>query len=551
MRFLHIPGESKRKRRFDSLFEHSEKLYRSIEEAYGRLIVWALHHRKTVLVTAAALFTGAIFSLPLVGVELMPSADESEVRVNMEMDVGTRLELMDSAVAKVEDIVAHDVPEAEYMLSNIGGGGWHASGGHTASMRIALVPKSKRSRSSADVANALRKKISGIPGAVIRVREGQGLFLLRMGQGDAQTVGVEIRGHDLQTGQQLASDISKAVTNVDGVTDVKISREAGMPEYVLRVDRKRAADLGLNASQIGTAVETAMGGTHASTLRQNGKEFNIMVRLGEDQRRKMDQLSNLSIVNSKGDAIPLHSVVKIDTSSGPVKIERRDRERIVTVEVNYAGKDLGTVVEGIRKSIRQITIPDGFAILIRGDYEEQQKAFKELMVGLLLAILLVYLVMAAQFESIKDPLIVLFSIPMALVGVVSILYLTSTPFSVQAYIGCIILAGIVVNNAIVLIDYINRLRREQGVELHKAIEAAGIRRLRPIMMTACTTILGLLPLSLALGEGGEAQAPMAEGGYRRLTDINPDYACAYPGYLFTCRRTFAEKKGCRWKTSGK
>jgi len=196
---------------------------------------------------------------------------------------------------------------------------------------------------------------------------------------------------------------------------------------------------------------------------------------------------------------------------------------VVTVEANYAGTDLGSVVRGIRAAIAPITVPPDFAILVRGDYEEQQEAFRELLFGLLLAIALVYLVMAGQFESWRDPFIVLFSVPMALIGVVLILLLTVTPFSVQAYIGMIILAGIVVNNAIVLVDTVNRYRRERGMSVHDALVAAGVRRLRPILMTASTTVLGLLPLSLALGEGGEAQAPMARavvGGLLASTVIS-------------------------------
>ncbi len=502
------PGSGK-KTFFSSVFDLSERIYISIEEYYGRTIKWALAHRITVIIISIALLTGSIFMVPLVGMELMPSSDESEVRVNLEMDVGTRLEIMDSTVSKIEKIIKNEIPEAIYTLSMIGSAGWHSTGKHNAELRVSLVTAGQRKRSSSQIATALRKKLIGIPGATIRVREGQGLFLLRMGTSDAQTIGIEIRGYDLETGQKLASEISGIVSEIKGVTDVKVSREAGMPEFTILINRKKAADLGLTASQIGSAVQTAMGGTKASSIRRDGKEYSIIVRLPEEQRSNIQQLQNLTIVSKEGIAIPLQSVADIRDASGPVQIERRDRERIVTVDASYSGRDLGSIVSDIRGALRKVMVPAQFSIVIRGDYEEQQKAFRELMVGLILAILLIYLVMAGQFESFKDPFIILFSIPMALVGVVSILYLTATPFSMQAFIGCIVLAGIVVNNAIVLIDYMNRLRREEKVELFEAIRAAGVRRLRPIMMTTSTTVLGLLPLSLALGEGGEAQAPMA------------------------------------------
>lgn len=332
---------------------------------------------------------------------------------------------------------------------------------------------------------------------------------MRMGSGGSQSIELELRGRDLETGQRLANEISMLVKKIDGVTDVRVSREAGIPEYILRIDRKKAADLGLTASQIGTTVKTAMGGTQATTLRRDGKEYSVQVRLAEEDRRTIEKLGSLTIINKKGEAIPVQAVATISEASGPVQIERRDRERIISVEVNYTGRDLGSMVKLIRNSISQVTIPSDFAIILRGDYEEQQKSFRELMFGLFLALILIYLVMAAQFESFKDPFIILFSIPMALIGIVSILYLTGTPFSMQAYIGCIVLAGIVVNNSIVLIDYMNRLQREQGMELREAIKTAGVRRLRPILMTAFTTAFGLLPLALAIGEGSETQAPMA------------------------------------------
>ncbi len=511
-RFLRMPPAvgGTRTGGLSSVFARSEQFYRRVEQAYGRFLRSALHHRSAVLWGTAGLLVCSVALLPLIGVELVPSSDEGEVRVDVEMAVGTRVELTDSATEHIESIVSREVPEASYVLVSVGGGGWWGgSRSHTSALRIALVPKAQRRRSSADVAADLRRKLNGIPGATIRVREGQGLFILRMGASQDQSVAIEIRGHDLDIGQRLAQQVSDAVEGVEGVTDVRISREEGMPEYTVHIDRQRAADLGLTALQIGTAVQTAMGGTQATMLRTAGKEYPVIVRLAERDRLSAEQLARISLVTRSGEVVPLQSVATLDPGSGPVQIERIDRERAITVNVNYAGSDLKSVVGGIRARLRTISVPAEFSILVRGDYEEQQKAFKELMVGLMLAILLVYLVMAAQFESFRDPFIVLFSIPVALVGVVSILLLTGTPFSIQAYIGCIILAGIVVNNAIVLIDHINRLRREQGMKLYDAIAAGGTRRLRPIMMTALTTSLGLLPLSLALGEGGEAQAPMA------------------------------------------
>lgn len=507
-RFLRMENLGNKKTVISRFFKSMENAYNSLEQSYHRVITWALHHRKTVLLVTALLFGISICILPLVGMELMPSADESEVRVNVEMEVGTRLELLDSTVYGIESVISREVPEAVYIVSNSGGGGWGASG-HTADIRVSLVPKTERKRSSAQVADRLRTALRGIPGTTIRVREGQGLFLLRMGSSQGNSVDIELRGYDLQTGQQLAERISGLISDIPGVTDAKVSREAGMPEFMVKINRQKAADMGFSAYQIGNSIQTAMGGTRATSVRRDGKEYDIMVRLAKDQRMNVEQLANLSLVNKSGVSVTLQNVAEIIEGNGPVQIERRDRERIVSISINYAGRDLGSVVNDIREKINQVSIPSDFAVLIRGDYEEQQEAYRELLVGIILAVMLVYLVMAGQFESFKDPLIILMSIPVALIGIVTIMLLSGTPFSVQAFIGCIVLVGVVVNNAIVLIDFMNRSRREDGLELREAIIRAAVRRLRPILMSTSTTVLGLSPLALALGEGGEAQAPMA------------------------------------------
>jgi len=492
------------------IFRASESFYVAVEHRYRGIIHWALHNRLTVVAAVLLLFVLAFMALPIVGVDLMPATDESEVRVNVEMEVGTKLDRLDETVKRIEDIVRREVTEAVYMLSNIAqSGGFNTAGANTAQIRVALVPVAERSRSSVQVSNDLRKKLSGLPGTTIRVREGQGMFLMRMGTNTDQAIGIEVRGYDLDIGKSLAQQIGAVVEHVEGITEVQISREAGMPEYRVKIDRNKAAELGLSATQIGNTVQTAMGGTAATKVRVDGKEYDVLVRLAEGDRQSIDNVSNLSILNSANQPVALQSAAWLESGEGPVRVERRDRERIVTVSVNYVGRDMGSVVEDLRAAIKDIAVPPEFAVLIRGDWEEQQKAQREMIFGIVMAILLVFLVMAGQFESFKDPFIVLFSIPMALVGVVAIMLLTNTPFTIQAFIGCIILVGIVVNNAIVLVDLVNRMRREEKIELFRALEIAGERRLRPIMMTSLTTVLGLLPMAIGLGEGSEAQVPMA------------------------------------------
>ena len=349
----------------------------------------------------------------------------------------------------------------------------------------------------------------GLPGVTIRTRAGQGLFLMRMGSSQTDRVSIEVRGYNLDTARELAAQVEQVVKQVRGVTDTRISRAEGSPEHIVRIDRQKAADQGLTVSRIGDALQTVVGGTYASNFREAGKEYRILVRLSEEDRKSLDDLLDLVVINSRGEPVILRNVVTTTPRQGPVRLERKDQERIITINANFTDRDMGSIVADIRKELRSIPVPKDFAILFGGDYEEQQKSFRELIMGFVLAILLVYMVMAGQFESFRDPFVVLFSIPMALIGVVVTMILSDTTFSMQALIGCIMLAGIVVNNAILLVDYTNLLRRRDKMPLEKAVTVAGSRRLRPILMTTFTTALGLLPLSFGLGEGGEAQAPLA------------------------------------------
>jgi len=489
----------------------SERSLTRLEGRYRTLLDWALAHRGQVVVTTLLLFLASLTLVPLIGSELMPKSDEGEVRVNAEMAVGTRLDLMSETFRQIEETVRREVPEAEHMLAHIGGGGWHASGSHTGNLRINLVPLSERDRSSEEIAEDLREKLAGIPGVKsLRTREGSGLFILRIafGGGD-ESLAVEIYGENLDQGFDLAQRVQEAVAAVPGVSDARVSRDPGRKERVIRVDREKIARLGLSMSQVAQVIETNLAGTRATTLRRRGKEYDIQVRLAEPDRDVLKDIDQVSLVAANGASVPLQSVVDISFARGPIIIDRKDQERVITVNANVAGRDMGSVAADIRDALRRLDVPDGFALTLAGEYEEQQKAAGQLAIAMILAILLVYMVMAAQFENLTDPFVVMFSIPMAAIGVFLTLFLTGTTFNIQSYIGMIMLTGIVVNNAIVLVDYTNLMRRRDGVPLLEAVVESGRRRLRPILMTTLTTVLGLVPLALGLGEGGEVQAPMA------------------------------------------
>ncbi|MBN2589083.1 MAG: efflux RND transporter permease subunit [Sedimentisphaerales bacterium] len=491
------------------IYDATGLFFKYLEDNYKAILHVALNHRFVVVIIAVLILGGSLLLIPYVGAELMPSSDEGEVRVDVEMQVGTRLDLMDEKMKEIEEIVKAYVPEMQNIVANAGGGGYRGGGGHTGELRISLKPQSQRQRSSEQIAADLRKKLVNLPGVTIRTRAGQGMFMLRMGTSGSDRIQVEIRGHDLDTADALAAQVRKLIESVDGVTDTRVSRESGSPEELILIDRQKAADMNLSVSKIANALQTILSGTRAGYYRQGGDEYSILVKLRDAEQMNLDDILDLTLVNSENQPVVLKNVVKVAPQSGPVLIERLDQERVITVTAEPSERSMSAVLVDVEKLLATIPVPRDFNIAIGGDYEEQQKSFVELLTSCILALILVYMVMACQYESLRDPFVVMFSVPLAAIGVILMLFFTGTTFNVQSFIGAIMLGGIVVNNAILLVDHTNLLRRRDSMPLREAIEEAGRRRLRPILMTATTTIFGLVPLALGIGEGGEAQAPMA------------------------------------------
>jgi HAE1 family hydrophobic/amphiphilic exporter-1 len=264
----------------------------------------------------------------------------------------------------------------------------------------------------------------------------------------------------------------------------------------------------LTVSRIANMLQTALSGTSAGNYRDRGNEYKIQVKLEDSEKKELQEILDLPIINIDGEPVVLRNVVDVRPRSGPVLIQRKDQERVVYVTANISGRDMGSILTDIREDLQSTVVPRDFSIFLAGDYEEQQKSFQELLISFVLALLLVYMVMASLFESLRYPFIVMFSVPLAAIGTILMLFFTNTTFNIQSYIGCIMLGGIAVNNSILLVDYINLLRL-RDMPIQDAILEAGRRRFRPILMTATTTILAMMPLAIGVGEGGEAQAPMA------------------------------------------
>jgi HAE1 family hydrophobic/amphiphilic exporter-1 len=492
-------------------------VFKGLENAYLDLLRWVLGHRLATVFAAAAVLGASLLLLPLIGTEFLPPSDEGEVRVTGKMEIGTRLDLVDRQTRIMEQIIQPAVPETESSVVSVGSTGWRPDAGSEGEIRLSLLQAAERKRSNLAIAQDLRRRLDGkVPGMEIRVRAPQGQFLLERLLGGDEGLTIEIRGHELAVLDELAGRTAKLITDVPGITDVQTSLEAGIPQQEIRINRDKVSDLGLSVRNVTELLQTAVAGSKAGEYRTGGNSYRILLQLKDAEKRSLDEILNLTLTTASGEKVALRNVVASESSRGPILIDRKDQQRRVTVSANVAGRDLGSVALEVQALLDQIPRPVGYDLTVAGSFEEQQKAFRELVISLVLALVLVYMVLACQYESLRDPLVVMFSVPLAAVGVLVTLFITKTTLNIQSYIGCIMLGGIVVNNAILLVDQAGRLI-EDGMPTRDALIEAGRRRLRPILMTTLTTILGLMPLALGMGEGSEAQAPLARAVVGGLT----------------------------------
>jgi HAE1 family hydrophobic/amphiphilic exporter-1 len=484
--------------------------FTGLDNAYRDLLRGVLRHRLVTIFAALLVLGGTLLLVPRLGTEFMPPSDEGEVRVTGEMEIGTRLELVDRQTRLIEAVVAEAVPEQIASVTTVGASGRNPSDGGRGEIRLSLVPATERDRSNTEIANDLRQRLEGtIPGMTIRTRAPQGQFLLDRLIGGDEGLTVEIRGVELEVLAAITTQVEAAVAAVPGVTDVDTDLDPGAPEEAIRVDRAKAADIGVSVRDIAEAIETAVAGRQAGDYRTGGNSYRILVQLADAPQRTIEDILDLTIRSDSGEDVALRNLVTTTSGRGPTIIRRSEQQRLYTVTANYAGRDLGAVAADIEAVLAAIPRPAGYELALAGNVEEQRKAGRELSIAMILALLLVYMVLACQYESLRDPLIVMVSVPLAAIGVVLMLFLTDTTLNIQSFIGCIMLGGIVVNNAILLVDQAGQLRVRGGMATAEAVAEAGRRRLRPILMTSLTTMLGLAPLALGIGEGADAQAPLA------------------------------------------
>lgn len=486
------------------LFAASGKLLDALDLSYKHLIDIVLNHRiKTCLITIL-LLGGTLYLAKFVGTELMPLTDEGRIRVSVELAEGTRLENTKDFMKIVEAIVKKKVPETRTRLMLAGDGN-----SHKGTIRMTLVDIDKRSRSSEEVASSLRKTLSKMPGAKIRVRA-EASRISGGGSGGEESIQIKIRGHEIDTAYNICRQIEEVLGDIPGITDTRVNQDKGAPEDKIILDRGKIDSVKVSVDAIAKTLRTIIAGVVSCKFRQGGSESDILIKIKDADRMDPSNILDQIVMNRDGKPIVLRNLVSIKRGRAPTQINRENRERTMTVLVNLGDRPLGDVVKDVRGKIDKfVVMPPGFSYYISGDYEEQAESFRELLFSLVMAVLLVYMVMASQFESFLHPLVVMFSVPLSIVGVVLMLMLSDTTFNMQSFIGCIMLAGIVVNNAILLVDQTNQNRIKNNFSIREALEEAGRTRLRPILMTTLTTVLGLTPMALGLGSGGETQAPLA------------------------------------------
>jgi HAE1 family hydrophobic/amphiphilic exporter-1 len=518
-----VYDSARRSKLFFKFYVFSENMFKSWEEFYARMLGWCLRHKKTVLIGFTVAFFATMALTPFVENEFVPEEDSGDARLTIELPLGTRLEESDIVAKRIEAIIKDDVQEALFYYARTGsvpGSGramGQTSGENIITAGAKLVPKTERKRSVWEISQALRNSIKQIPGVLkIDVQIGNPVGRMITGMG-GKAVQVEIVGHSFEDTDMVANKIKGIMENIKGVVDVSISRELYLPELKIDIDREKAAILGLNMNTIVNSLNTYIQGSTATKYREKGETYDIYVRLEESSRQKVEDIENLSIVSPVTQKqVKLSNIAKIYEISGPLDIERLNRERVVKVECNTYNRSSGKVVEDLNKEIEKIVLPSDVSINIGGEAEEQKKAFSDLALLLMLGIALVYMVMAAQFESLLDPFIIMFSIPFTFIGVILGFLFMHISLNIISYLGAIMLIGIVVNNAIVLISYIIILRA-RGQSMYEAVTNAGRDRLRPVLMTTITTLVGLLPLAISSGVGSETWRPLGVTMFGGLT----------------------------------
>ncbi len=483
-----------------------------LDAFYEKLIRWVLYHKTVVICLMLALFVGSFFLLRFIKTDFMPQNDQSSMNVYVKMQSGQRVEVTKNVALQIDSVIRSQIPEITIINLSYGSeeeasfaSMMNSTGNNILNMRIRTVDIKERNRSIFEIADQMRGILKSFPD-VLQYTVSTSSSGGSMG---GNSVDIEIMGHDFNTTTRLAHSIAQQARNIPGAEDIKISRDEDKSELQVVLDQDKLARHGLTTSQVGSYLRNRIYGFRNSKFKENGEEYDIIVRLDEKYRSSLTEVENIQLIDGHGQKIRLKELGEIKEYFSPPNIERKSKQRLLKVSITpAAGVALGDIALGAQNIINNIEdVPQDVTMYIGGSYEDQQESFSSLVWLLLLSLMLVYIVMAAQFESFKMPVIIMLAIPFAFTGVILALLITNTTLSIVAALGAVMLVGIVTKNGIVLIDFIN-LMRERGVRLYDAIAQACRSRLRPVLMTSLTTILGMVPMAISAGEGSETWRPM-------------------------------------------
>jgi HAE1 family hydrophobic/amphiphilic exporter-1 len=477
-------------------------------DRYSRLLQVALQRRRRVIVGVTLLMLASLALVPVIGAEFMPAMDTGEISINIEMDKGSSIESTDEVSLEVEERLG-TIPEVDLVFASVGSSSvmLMGAGSHTdvSTMYVKLCPRKERDKDVNEICEEIRQILADIPGAKIEVGVMDNASMMSSGGG---AISIQIRGDDLDVLRDLSAQITEVVRKVPGTREVVSSLTDGSPELQIHIDRDKAAAYGLTPIQVSSTINAAMQGTVATQYRVEGEEVDVRVKYSGEGVQDIDYLKNLTLSNALGMRVKLSQIAVFTVEQGPISIDRYDQVRIANINGDLFNRDLKSVMDEIKAGVNKIELPSGYEVEYAGQSQQMMDTFADLALALILAIILVYAVMAVQYESFFNPFVIMFSLPTALIGIILSLFITGRALSVPAFIGIIMLVGVAVSNAIVFVDYLKQ-QLEKGMERDQAIIETGRVRLRPILMTAFSTILAMLPLALGLGEGGEYQAPLA------------------------------------------
>lgn len=476
-----------------------------VNNGYRSMLRWVLKFRKTTIAITGALIIGSAALVPLIGTEFIPPSDQGQVEIRVNMPAGTSLDETESVTAQVDEQLDTFENLVDVRYLSIGGGnmgGFGASTSDFASYTIQLVEPDQREKTTQTVMKEMDEAVSDIPGAEIEVSE------LDAGLGTGAPLQVQLNGPEYEVLDELGGQVAYLMNEVDGVQNAASSTDEGRPQMNITVNEAKASQYGLTEQQVISQVQLGFNGQVATRYRDGTDEKDVRFLLPEEERQTIADLEGMSVQTPNGALVPLATIAELEQVQGPVSLLRENQQPQVNVEAEISDIDLGTATEEVRAELDALNFPDGYSYTIGGQAQDMQEAFGDLSLALLFSVFLVYAVMAVQFENFLFPFIIMFSLPATIIGISGGLFMTGLPFSLPAFVGIIMLAGIVVNNAIVLVDYINILRRK-SYDRYEAILEAGPSRLRPILMTTLTTVLGMVPLAIGIGRGAEAQQPLA------------------------------------------